>query len=196
MSLCRSARSAASELSTASASTGEEEVQPTVWFHRPLSLRKEVCKQSIKSLNKHKLSRTPSSPSLSILSLGHPALLHHQTVVSPTSPVPHPHILPSLAARSWQLLYSLASSCGHHYPGIVATIRAALHFPHSATLCCVVLICCTKRSLIHCIELGEQTRLDHEIGDSHRRLRLRKQLVYPQCSGYLFRLQFSSHHFP
>src|SRR5699024_6920729 len=131
-----------------------------------------------------------------IHSLGHLALLHHQTVVSPPSPVPHPHILPSLAARSWQLLYSLVSSCGHHYPGVVATIRAALCFPHSVTLHCVVLIGCTKRSLIYRIELGEQARLDHEIGDSHRRLRLRKQLIHPQCPGYLFRLQFSPHHFP
>ena len=123
-------------------------------------------------LKKHEPSRMPSSPSLSILSLGHPALLHHQTVISPTSPVPHPHILPSLAARSWQLLYSLVSSCGHHYPGVMTTIRAALHFPHSATLCCIVLICCTKCSLIHRIELGEQTCLDHEISDSHQCLQL------------------------
>lgn len=128
----------------------------------------------------------PSSPSLSILSLGHPALLHHQTVVSPTSPVPHPHILPSLAARSWQLLYSLVSSCGLHYPGVMTTIRAALRFPHSDTLHCVVLIGCTKRSLIYRIELGEQARSDHEIGDSHRRLRLRKQFSVccsVVCSG-------------
>lgn len=117
---------------------------------------------------------------------GFAASPEYQTVVSPTSPAPHPHILPSLAARSWQLSYSLVSSCGHHCPGIVATIRAALRFPHSVTLRCVVLICCTKRSLIHRIELGEQARLDHEIGDGHRRLRLRKQLIHPQFPPHPF----------